>query len=307
MMRALLLLLFTLPSLASVVAQPPASPVWVATIPPLASIVSEITKGRGTVSTLLPLGASPHTYEPRPSDARLAESATALFHIYPEIDGWAVGLPTPQRVAVLPMLPREFLIVTEEECKDPIAAHMHTTTNADSGSHAHSVFRDPHFWTDPLAVAAVVVPLSEQIAEIDPAGAATYKVNATAYIERLKALHAELEITLSPTKGRSVLLFHNSFRYMAERYGFEVAGVIEQFPGREASPRELAAIIQSAHLHRVRAIFREPQLPPRAAIAIGEATGLPVFELDPEGATKDRADLMVLLRHNAAILKKALE
>ncbi|HSJ96308.1 MAG TPA: metal ABC transporter substrate-binding protein, partial [Myxococcota bacterium] len=61
----------------------------VATIEPLAMIVRELTGERATVSVLVPPGASPHTFDPRPGDvARLADAAL-LVAVGGDFDGWA--------------------------------------------------------------------------------------------------------------------------------------------------------------------------------------------------------------------------
>ena len=70
------------------------SQAYVVTIPPLAAILSEVAGTRMEVTTLLAAGASPHTYEPRPSDVVAAEQALCLFYAHESIDGWAAALPT---------------------------------------------------------------------------------------------------------------------------------------------------------------------------------------------------------------------
>jgi zinc transport system substrate-binding protein len=68
-------------------------PRFVTTIPPFEMILRPVVEGRATVERLLDPGASPHTYDPTPSDLRAVSNATALVYGAEHLDGWAANLP----------------------------------------------------------------------------------------------------------------------------------------------------------------------------------------------------------------------
>ncbi len=269
-----------------------------ATISPLAAILDELTTGRAEVARLLPTGASPHTFAPRPSDLRRLQGAV-LFYVAPQLDGWAARLAVERRVEVLGLLPAEFQL--------PFDGHSCSEAGHDHG-HDHGEGQiDPHFWTDPLAVAALLPPLTRVLVEIDPEGAEAYRSNARRFEERLRELDGELTELLAPVRGRAVVLFHPSLRYMLRRYGLEVAAVIEPAPGRRPTIREMMELSKGLRAAGARAIFSEPQLPRQSAEALAAALELPLHELDPLGGGEGRRDLISLLRYNARVLREALE
>ncbi|MBI5093436.1 MAG: zinc ABC transporter substrate-binding protein [Candidatus Hydrogenedentes bacterium] len=276
----------------------PARPHYVATVPPLAAILREIAGTRADITALLPVGVSEHTYQPRPSDARAAESANCLFYVSQAMDGWAAGLSTKKKVDVFALVPREFLL-PDLEGPEERAEHA-------SGNH-HASAGDPHFWLDPLCVKAIVPALAASLAESDPEGRAEYEANAQHFLTQLDDLHRELTATLEPVRGRAVILFHPSFRYFLKRYGLGLAGVIELFPGKEPSPRYLQTLIAQVKSQGAKAVFTEPQLPPRPAEVVAEAAGVRLGVLDPVGGQKDRAAYGDLLRYNARVLSEALK
>ncbi|MCC6145146.1 MAG: zinc ABC transporter substrate-binding protein, partial [Candidatus Hydrogenedentes bacterium] len=207
----------------------------VATIPPLAAILREITGDALPVRTLLQGNASPHTYEPRPSDALAAEDALALFYVDPTLDGWAAGLPAKEKIAVFPMVPDEDILEVSVEAQATEADYHH----GHEDGHSHN----SHFWSDPLIVRAIVPELVQVLARLNPARAAAFEANGTAFSARLQQLHEATAAGLAPARGRSVALFHPSWDYFLQRYGIVVAAYIEPVPGKDLSPQRLERLI----------------------------------------------------------------
>lgn len=272
------------------------------TIAPLKAIIEELAGERLEVIAVLPPGASPHTYEIRPSDARASEQALALFYVGPGLDEWAARLPARERVAVFELVPaRERRVWSAAEaCTDHGHDHGH------GGDHAPSEY-DPHFWSDPLTVRAVIPAIARELTRLDPAGAAVYARNAEDFAARLERLHLDLAARMTPYRGTVVALFHPSWNYYLDRYGIEVGAYIEPDPGKEVSPRYLKGVLDTIEAREIRAVFTEPQLPKRPAEVIAEATGRTLYELDPIGGVSGRERYDALVLYNAAVLEQALQ
>lgn len=272
---------------------------YVVTVKPLELILREVCGTRAKVTTLLKAGANAHTYDPTPADAKAVQTATALLWVGEDYDGWAGELNTRQSLQLLPLLPRDQLLTLAEACE-----HDHGQGHA----HHHHAVDDPHFFTDPLLVKALLPALVRELGRLDPAGQADYASGATAFGKQLDALHAELAELLLPLKGRPVIQFHASFNYFIHRYSLLNAGVVEEFPGKEPSPKYLQGIVKQIREQQITALFSETLLPRGPAQVIGEAAGVPVFELDPSCGTSERsyASYSAWLGYNAQIFVKAL-
>ncbi len=266
-----------------------AGPEFMVTEHPLAAILSELVGKRASIVDLLPAGASPHSYDPIPSDLRAAERAAALFFVSPLLDGWAARLPVRDKIEVLAMVPKDARLPDLEQ---------HNEHGADEG--------DPHFWTDPLLVKAALPGLVEQLSRLDPAGAAEYEANGRRFAAQLDDLNADLQRLLAPVRGRPVVLLHPSFQYMLHRYGMRLAAVITPSPGKEPTPRRLEKLVQVIREEGVRAVFGEPQLPRRPADVLAEAAGIKVALLDPIGGVPGRQTYGELLEYNARVLAETL-
>lgn len=271
--------------------EPVNGPQFVATIPPFASIVAPIVGDRGAAMALLDAGDSPHTYEPRPSDVQRVAEATALLYGAPHLDGWAADLSAPRRIALLDLLPSSF--------RRAATATIH-------GDTAHAGRTDPHFWTDPLAVRALLPELADTLCALDTAGCTIYTTRADSMAAALIQLDAEVRELLDPVRNVPVVLAQPFFRYFTDRYGPDIVGVVEPQPAHEPSPRAIQSLVEMARRTGARAVFVQRQLPPRAAEAVAEGAGIPIVTLDPLGGAPDRMTYRALIMHNATTIRNAL-
>jgi ABC-type Zn uptake system ZnuABC Zn-binding protein ZnuA len=265
-------------------------PRYAATGPPVAAILREIVAGRTEVATIVPPGASPHTFEPRPSDLRAVETAAALFSVSRQFDGWAVRMPAAQTFETFAWVPQ--------------GSRLSAYANAGS-DHDHGPY-DPHFWTDPLVVKEVLPHAQRVLCGLDPPGCPAYEANTRRFGAELDALHREVAATLAPVRGRPVLLFHPSLLYLLKRHGLVLVGVVEPFPGKEPTPKYLASLLETIRKAGVKAVFTEPQLPSRPAQVVAEASHTRLYVLDPYGGVEGRTRYADVVRYNARVLAEAL-
>ncbi len=275
---------------------------YVVSIPPLKAILAPLV-GDASIHVLLPPGASPHTYELRPSDAARAAEASVLFYVDESLDGWAAELQTRERIAVLPLLPESLHRPYGLACElDGEHDHDHDHDH----DHAHGE-TDPHFWTDPLTVAGVVEPLVARLSALRPERAEAYKENGERFLEELKELDVSLITELAPARGGEVAVFHHAFDYLLHRYGIKVAAAIEPSPGQTAGPRTLHELGKDLKERGVRAIFIEPQLSPQSAQAVAEQAGLKLVVVDPLGGVEGRDTYGAFVLWNARAIRSSFE
>ena len=165
---------------------------------------------------------------------------------------------------------------------------------------------DPHFWLDPVRMLQVTDLVVEGCRNLDPEGAPGFAARGGEVKASLRHLHAELLRRSERWRGRKIVTFHGSLYYFAERYGPEVAAVVESVPGREPTAREIGDLVATARQQKVAALFSEPQLDPRAANVVAGEAGLPLFVIDPIGGSPAADSYDKLLGQIAAALDRAL-
>ena len=298
-MRAGAALLLVVATLVGVAAAAEPLPI-VTTIQPLGLVVRELGGERVVVSVLVPPGASPHTFEPQPSDVRSLVAARLIVEVGGGLDGWvrpllAAASARPERLTLLDL-----------PGLDPLPAEA--GAHVDSGPHDAAHRLDPHAWLDPIRVRDVLVPaLAAKLGALDPAGRSDYEASRDRFVARLTALDAEIRTTFA-SRGRDFMAFHGAWRYFAKRYDLQEIGVIEEAPGEEPTPRELGALAQRARAANLPAILIEPQLSPRIAEMLAHDLGVAIVTVDPNGDPTDpeRATYAGLMTWNARAFARAL-
>lgn len=265
---------------------------YVTTIHPFAEILRTVIGERGQVIRTLPPGASPHTYDLRPSDLRAVQNAVAVFYGSAHLDGWAVRFQTKSKVMLMELVP--------ESARLPFPTEVHDPDHADE-------HYDPHFWTDPLAVKATLPGLVDVLSRLDPSGKAIFQANAKNFAAQLDTLHQQLDQMLAPIQNRVVVLSHPFFCYFLTRYGFTVADYIEPLPGKEPTPKALLALRQKIQKQKIRAIFTAPQDSQRPSQIVAESAGIQVFILDPIGGVAGKMSYSEILTSCARVLVQALQ
>jgi ABC-type Zn uptake system ZnuABC Zn-binding protein ZnuA len=250
---------------------------------PLKLILQEIAATRIKVECLVPPSVSPHTFQPKPSDITKIEKSALFFYTSDLLDHW-ISKSIENKISVFDLLPNSKKLKFEE-----------------------GTIEDPHFWTDPTAVISIVDTLANIIANFDPQNRNYYLAKADLLKIKLTQLDRNIDSMLTPIKGKSVFLFHPSFRYFLLRYGLKYGGSVEEIPGAEPTPNYLSELIKRIRESGAKAIFSEPQLNPSSAKVLAETANVKVYEIDPLGSKHGIDSFDKLLLYNTEIFLKALQ
>ena len=159
--------------------------------------------------------------------------------------------------------------------------HLISEGEDEHEGHGHGV-EDPHFWFDPMRVKLVVDYITEQLSALDVEGSETFRTNAAAYNAQLDGLDTW---TKEQVKGvsdanRFLVTSHDSFGYFADRYGFEVVGVIlSTTTEAEPSAEHLTELVEVVEKYNVPAVFGEATVSERLATSVAEESGAELIRL----------------------------
>ena len=187
-------------------------------------------------------------------------------------------------------------------------------SDEDHDDHDHDG-ADPHFFTDPVrmssAVQGIVSFLSGQIEGLD---IDALDASADEYLAQLAAVDAEV-ISLVDTireDQRVLVTNHEVFAYFADRYGFEIIGVV--IPGLSttdaASAGELAALAATIEAEGIPAIFADTsssdELVKTLTSEVGDIAIVELFTESLGTADSDAPTYLDMVRTNAERIAAAL-
>lgn len=259
----------------------------VASFYPLYEFSQKVAGDRAEVIRVIPEDTEPHEYEPTPRQIEEIYRADLFIFNGFGLDPWAERLQKDLESKGIHVL--------------PMASKMGLTSND-----------DPHFWLDPVLAGHEVELIRDALIAIDPDGRQTYQANAAAALKELQVLDRDFKMGLQSCPTREIVVSHDAYSYLAQRYNltlFPIAGIS---PEEEPSPRQLADLVQTVQQKNIKVIFFETLASPRLAETLSRETGAELLVLNPlEGRTaaevQSGATYFSLMQKNLNEIRMALQ
>lgn len=267
----------------------------------LGAVTAEIAGSEADVTVLIPNGIDPHLYEPSAKDIETLNSADLVV-----ING--LGLESQLEDSLdgvrsnrIPVFEATDHITVRRVDADEQSSEAHSDEHSDEHSDAHGDEKteahsdeqstsesahdhqhggeDPHFWTNPQAMAEVVEHLGEAITELG----LDIGDRAMMFAERLVTFDQDmLDLVESlPAERRVLVTGHESLGYLADRYGFDIVGTILPglSSGSEVSAENLASVKKAVEESGVDVVFTELGTPSASARVLADELQVEVVEI----------------------------
>ena len=223
----------------------------------LRDVTSAIVGDAANVSVLMPVGTDPHEFQA--SSQQVAEIQNADLVV-------AIGLGLEHGLAnVLDTVVEDGAnVLFLAPLLDPIPWK---SSDGDG--------LDPHVWLDPVRMEKAVGLIVAQLDAVDPT--VDWGIGGRAFSEELALADRELETILGvvPNERRKLVTNHDSLRYLAARYDFELIGVV--VPGGstlgETSSEQIAHLVDVLMAENLSVIFAENTQPSALADVVANEVG----------------------------------
>ena len=168
---------------------------------------------------------------------------------------------------------------------------------------------NPHLFASPRMAAQMTRSITAQLAEMDPANAASYWNRGENYARVLDILADEFAERGRHLKNTKIVTQHGIFDYLARDMGLEVIAVIQAHETQMPSAADMMHLATVIKEQNAGALFTEPQYSDRIAAMLSHETGVPTAKLDPVATGPAVAPLdycETTMRTNLRTLEKIL-
>ena len=247
----------------------------------LGAVVADVVGDAADVKILMPNGIDPHEWEPSAKDIELLNQADLIVSNGLDLEGnvmEAIEAVEKDGVAVFHATDHIEVIEFGAGGHDDDEEAVHDDEHG-SG--------DPHFWTSPVEMAAVVEALGVALADIG------IDTGDRAAMTKEDLLNTDQEvrdlIAAIPAESRILVTGHESLGYFANEYEFEVVGaVIPSLSSEaEASAGDLATLKETIADEGVSVIFTEMGTSPDVVEALAAEAKVSVVELSTHFLPED--------------------
>jgi ABC-type Zn uptake system ZnuABC Zn-binding protein ZnuA len=246
----------------------------VATIPDLADIAKQLGGDRVEVSSIARGKENTHQVPVKPSHLVAMSKANLFVQIGLSLEssyvpGLLEGCRNP---AIQPGQPG---FVNTSEGWDPL--DVPTSLSRKEGDvHPQG---NPHLNLDPRAGRHIADQVLAGLSRVDPAGKSAYEARHAEYLKKLEPAEAHWAEMAKSWAGKKVVVYHQEYNYLANDYGFAIAGAIEPKPGIAPTPDHVAELIGKMKAEDVKVILTALWSNNSTVTRIAEETGAVVVEL----------------------------
>ena len=227
-------------------------------IVPESTFVEAVGKNHVEVTTMIPPGSSPETYEPTPKQMTEFSKSDLFF---------SIGMPL-EKNQLIPNLNTKTKVVSVDKAVQKQYPDLKLGEE-----------RDPHIWLSPKRVIVMIDTIVEELSKIDPQNTAFYQKNGDSYKDQINAVDLKIQKSLLPVKNRKIIVFHPAFGYLADDYQLEMYALEEE--GKESTPEHLRQMIDLAKKEHIKVIFYQAETDSNQSKAFAEELGGKTVQLEP--------------------------
>lgn len=250
-----------------------------------------------TIEVMVLPGASPATYEPKPSQMRQLAESRAYF---------AIGVPFEKAwLDRISGVNPDMQVIHTDAQVTKLAMTSTPLTEEDEHHHDHNHHHDhsgmdPHIWLSPPLVKQQAATITAALVRLFPDKAALFEENNQKFANRIDDLDDRLRQLLGPQQGKQFMVFHPSWGYFAHEYGLNQVPI--EIEGKNPKPAQVRDLIQQAKKHDIKIIFAQKQFSTKNADIIARAIDGRVVLVDPLAY-----DWFANMQEIAVILKEAMQ
>ena len=241
-------------------------PILTVTLEPLRYFTEAIAGDNYEVVSMVPKGSSPESYDPTPQQLVNLSKSQAYFRI-----GY-IGFEQAWMKKLEANCPNMKIYDTSKGI-DLIRdkGHWH-------GDHFHERGVEPHVWNSTQNALIIADNIYQALCELDSTHQEDYQKRLDVLKQTIRQTDANVR-TLLENADSTFLIYHPALSYFARDYGLKQVSIEEG--GKEPSPAQLKALIETCRNENVHTIFVQQEFDQRNAQLIANELGVNIVSINP--------------------------
>jgi len=270
----------------------------ITTLPLFADYVREVGGERVDVSSLVPVGVNPRTWQPAPGDAERVAQADIAFANGHDFEPAAIKFLQQNLRSGAPLVQ---IAGDEDELERAGAETLHQTI---TGAH------QPVLWMSVQNGKAYAQFIRQQLTKFDAEGEQQYTKNAEGYVKRVDETerYAFKRLDAVPPENKKLISTDTSLEYFGSYYAIELTAQLSLYQGQALTADDFERIKNTIRERGALAVFVQPYASPENDMLrrAGEETGVRVCTLYSDSLDDNVKTYIDLIRFDADELYRCL-
>ena len=241
-------------------------PILTVTLEPLRYFTEAIAGDNYEVVSMVPKGSSPESYDPTPQQLVNLSKSQAYFRIgYIGFEqAWMKKLEANSPDMKVYDTSKGIDLIRDK-------GHWH-------GDHFHEGGVEPHVWNSTQNALIIADNIYQALCELDSTHQEDYQKRLDVLKQTIRQTDANVR-TLLENADSTFLIYHPALSYFARDYGLKQVSIEEG--GKEPSPAQLKALIETCRNENVHTIFVQQEFDQRNAQLIANELGVNIVSINP--------------------------
>lgn len=232
--------------------------------------VRKVSGDKANVVLILPPGAEPHAFEPKPDDIKRIIESDIFFYISDEMEPWVSKLKKENSKVKFVNLSSDIKQRDTDHDEDEGTDHEESEGNI-----------DPHYWLDLGNALFMTDKIAKVFISVYPKNSDYFKGNVELLKSDLKKIDNSFVATLKTCKTKNIFhAGHFAFGYLADRYGLTYQAIQGYSPESDINAQDIANFIDQIKQQKIKTVYFEEQIDPKAAKIIANETGANMLVLN---------------------------
>lgn len=292
MKKFLILITICIISLVPTLLSATEKPKLVATASMISDIVQNIVGDKFEVTTIVPIGKDPHTYEPTPGDATTVAYADVIFKNDLTFEGWLLKL------------------IENSGTKANVVKVTEGVEVIESLTYSNSA--DPHAWMNASNGIIYAENITKAMVEYDVVNKDFYEKNFEAYRKKLQELdqYIQEQIKTIPEQQRILITSHDAFQYYGRKYGIRLESILGTSTDAQAQTSDYTKVDEVIRESGVPAVFIESTVNPKMLQQLASSNDITIggslYSDSIGNKDSDAPSYLAMLKYNTDVIVKAL-
>ncbi|MBM0742412.1 zinc ABC transporter substrate-binding protein [Phormidium sp. CLA17] len=247
-------------------ASPGHRPLVVTTNSVVCDVTRQIVADTVDLKCLVPGGADPHEYQPKPEDGKAIEQAKLILYGGYNLESTLIKL-----------------IKASSNSAPKIAVYERAVPNPLTFEEDGKTETDPHVFHSAANGVQIAEVISENLKQLKPTNASLYAANTTKLTDELSQLNTWIksEIATIPARQQQLVTTHDAFGYYSQEYAIPVIGALQGISTEEKpTPTRLTELVKAIQAAGVPMIFAEAKVNPKLIDAVAKEANVKVADQD---------------------------
>lgn len=245
---------------------PGVRPLVVATNSVVCDVTRQIAADTVNLKCLIPAGADPHEYQPKPEDSKALEQAKLVLYGGHNFEHSLIKLITASSN------PAPKIAVYELAVPKPLTFEEDGKTET-----------DPHVFHSAANGVQIAEVISKNLSQLAPGNASLYATNTKKVTDDLSQINTWIksEIATIPAAQQKLVTTHDAFGYYSKEYAIPVIGALQGISTDEKpTPTRVAELVKAIQAAGVPTIFAEATVNPKLIEAVAKEANVKVADQD---------------------------